>query len=689
MAELRSPVDAVLGPTQSKRLRQLERLGVHTVCDLLFHFPREYADRRLETAVTDLRPEQEAVVRARVVSITGRTIHGRRRRHLVQAVVEDDGGRLRIEFWQQRFRLRQLEVDQVALFAGRVTADDRGLLLSGPDVETAVDEDGERLHAGRIVPVHPLTKGLPAATVRSLVWRALAEVELTEPLPEELRARRELLDFPTALRAIHFPKDPDELRRARDRLEYDELFHLQLGLALRRRIHRHEVKPHRFRVDERLERRILARYPFELTAAQRRVTQEIRADLLSEHPMNRLLQGDVGAGKTAVALYAMLVAVAHRMQATLLAPTEILAEQHLRTLQAFLQGSDVRLELISGGGRAAAKREARRRVAEGEVDIAVGTHALFQRGTEFHSLGLVVVDEQHKFGVLQRAELRAKGIVPDLLVMSATPIPRTLTMTLFGDLDVSVLDELPPGRQPVETLVCRETDRPTVEAWVRSEVEAGRRAYWVAPLVEESDDVPATAAVELRERLARDVYPDLDVGLLHGRMTPAEKDAAMAAFQSGATPILVATTVIEVGVDVREATAMVIESAERFGLAQLHQLRGRVGRGSDPSRVVLFAATHGKTARARLRAISSTTDGFRIAEEDLAIRGPGEFLGTRQHGLPELKLASLVSSSRRMAEARDDARELVEHNPRLERDALGLRDMLRLRFGAQLRTLLS
>lgn len=689
MIELSTPLETVVGRAYPQRRRQLEALGLHVVSDLLHHYPREYSDRRHPIPIADVQAERSVVVRGRVISVTGRTLAGRGRRHVVNAVVEDDSGQIMVEFWQQRFRLRQLEVGTEVLLAGRATADGMHVMLSGPDVELAVDDDRARVHVGRLVPIHSLTKGLAAATFRTWVWRALDTLDVQEPLPAAIVERRGLMELGPALRAIHFPDSPEELRRARDRLEYDELFHLQLGLALRRRIHRHEVKPHRFHVDDRLERRILRRFPFELTGAQRRVTQEIRADLESDRPMNRLVQGDVGAGKTAVALYAMLIAVAHRMQATLLAPTEILAEQHLRTLEAYLRGSSVRLALISGGGTAAAKREARRTVADGEVDIAVGTHALFQRGTEFRSLGLVVVDEQHKFGVLQRAELRAKGVTPDLLVMSATPIPRTLTMTLFGDLDVSVLDELPPGRQPIETLVCRETDRAAVYDWLRAEIARGHRAYYVAPLVEESEEIPAKAATELHEHLSTEVFPDLAIGLLHGRLSPTEKEAAMRRFQSGETPILVATTVIEVGVDVREATAMVIESAERFGLAQLHQLRGRIGRGSAASRLVLFSDARSRSAKARLRAISGTNDGFRIAEEDLSIRGPGEFLGTRQHGLPELKLASLVGSSERMGEAQADARALVADNPRLQGDALGLREMLRFRFGDHLRTMLS
>jgi ATP-dependent DNA helicase RecG len=483
-----------------------------------------------------------------------------------------------------------------------------------------------------------------------------------------------------ALREIHFPSSFAARDAARRRLAYEELFLLQLALARRRLRQMLEEKPHRIAVDARLDARIRARFPFALTAAQDRVVAEIRGDVAAPRPMNRLLQGDVGSGKTLVAAYALLAAVANGLQAALLAPTAILAEQHLATLSRYLAGSKVRLELVSGAGTAGQKREARREVAAGGVDIVVGTHALLDEDVRFGRLGLVVVDEQHKFGVLQRSALRRKGLSPDLLVMSATPIPRTLTLTLFGDLDLSVIDEMPPGRRPVATALAEEGDRARVYEWVRAEIARGRRAYHVVPLVEEDEEQPLRSVKRFAEELRAGPFRGIGVGVLHGRMKPRDKDAAMEAFRSGATPLLVATSVVEVGVDVPEATVLLVEHAERFGLAQLHQLRGRVGRGAHASRAVLFHHAETEAARARLAALCDTNDGFRIAEEDLRIRGPGEFLGTRQHGVPELRVANLVGDAALLAAAREDAFALAKRDPGLEGEGLPARRALEARF---------
>jgi len=667
------------------RAALLAKLGVNTVGNLLRHYPWTHEDRRCVAKISELAPETHATVRGRVRGVNVREVGRGGRKVVVRAVVEDATGALDVEFWQQRFRAEQLRAGREVLLTGRVTWD-RGPRMSGPEVETLdEDDDGLRLHADRIVPIHPLTKRLHATTMRVLVHRAIeaSASEVEDALPESIRAARGLMPIAKALSEIHFPTTFESLAEARRRIAYEELFLLQVALAKRRMRHVLEDKPHRIVVDERLDARIRARFPFAATKAQDRVIAEIRADLERSTPMNRLLQGDVGSGKTLVAAYAMLAAVANKLQAALLAPTAILAEQHLRTLTRYLEGSKVRLAALTGGGSAAERREARRAVAQGDVDLVVGTHALLEEDVRFARLGLVVVDEQHKFGVTQRSALRRKGLSPDLLVMSATPIPRTLTMTLFGDLDVSVIDELPPGRAPVETILAEEGDRAGVYESVRREIANGGRAYHVVPRVEadEDEELPLRAVNKFAAELAAGPFRGTGVGVLHGKMTPAAKDAAMAAFRSGEKPLLVATSVVEVGVDVPEATVLVVEHAERFGLAQLHQLRGRVGRGSRPSRVVLFHDAKTDAARARLRALAATTDGFRIAEEDLRIRGPGEFLGTRQHGLPELVAADLVRDAVLVGHAREDASALVRRDPALDGEGAPVRRAFAARFG--------
>jgi ATP-dependent DNA helicase RecG len=668
-----------VGPS---RAGLLAKLGIETVGDLLRHFPRTHEDRTTIAPIAGLAPETQATVRGRVRSVRVREV-GRGRKVVVVAHVDDGTGVLAVEFWQQRFRAEQLREGRDVIVTGRVTWD-AGPRMNGPEVET---EDGEgagmHLHADRIVPVHHLTKRLYATTMRTLVARALEACadSVEDPLPPAVREARGLMPLPEALREIHFPASFASRDAARSRLAYEELFLLQLALARRRLRQMLEEKPHRVAVDDRLDRRIRARFPFALTAAQDRVVEEIRADLAAPRPMNRLLQGDVGSGKTLVAAYALLAAVANGLQAALLAPTAILAEQHLATLSRYLAGSKVRLALLSGGGAAAARRDARRRVAAAEVDIVVGTHALLDEDVRFARLSLVVVDEQHKFGVLQRSALRRKGLAPDLLVMSATPIPRTLTLTLFGDLDLSVIDEMPPGRRPVATALAEEGDRARVYEWVRAELARGRRAYHVVPLVDEDEELPLRSVERFARELREGPFRGVGVGVLHGRMRPRDKDAAMEAFRSGATPLLVATSVVEVGVDVPEATVLLVEHAERFGLAQLHQLRGRVGRGEHASRAVLFHEAKTDDARARLAALCDTNDGFRIAEADLRIRGPGEFLGTRQHGMPELRVADLVGDAALLAAARQDAFALAQRDPALEGEGLPARRALEARFG--------
>jgi ATP-dependent DNA helicase RecG len=473
----------------------------------------------------------------------------------------------------------------------------------------------------------------------------------------------------------------DDAAAAHRRLAFDELLVLQLGVLMRKHAVRVVEKGIRYKRRDGLLAQFVATLPYSLTAAQRRVLDDVTADLYSPRPMNRLLQGDVGSGKTVVAAAALWLCVGGGYQGALMAPTEILAEQHYLTFRRFLAPLGVRLALVTGSKKRSDRNRIREALAAGEVDVAVGTHALLEEGVEFDRLGLVVVDEQHKFGVLQRAELRQKGEHPDVLVMTATPIPRTLSMTLYGDLDVSILDEMPPGRGAIKTYVRPPEKRPEVYQWVRQQVDGGHRAYVVCPLIEESDKLQAEAAIHLADRLRAEVLDGVTVGLLHGRMRPDDKDAAMEQFRTGAIQVLVATPVIEVGIDVPEATIMIVEDADRFGLAQLHQLRGRVGRGPQTSFCVLLSSAVTETARVRLETMAQTSDGFVIAQRDLELRGPGELMGTRQHGLPDLRIADLLDDAPILQDAHREANQLLADDPDLsQRHHAELRDLVRRRF---------
>jgi len=543
--------------------------------------------------------------------------------------------------------------------------------------------DKEMIHTGRIVPVYPLTEGVGARWLRKLIKATLEYwvPRVVDPFPASLRQKANLLNLPTALSQIHFPDSHELLEKARRRLCFEEFFLIQLGV-LRQRQNWRSQKGYALSTDEVLLQGLLDALPFELTSAQMRAIREIHGDMSSSRPMSRLLQGDVGSGKTVVALAAILTTITNGLQAAIMAPTEILAEQHYKNFASILKmvtehsesdlGADlsrIRMELLTGSATSGEKERIHNALAEGDVNIAVGTHALIQGSVRFKDLGLAIIDEQHRFGVLQRAALRGKeGDIhaAHVLVMSATPIPRTLSLTLYGDLDITVIDEMPPHRKPVKTHWIPPLERERAYEFVRSQIEAGRQAFIICPLVEESDKIEARAAVEEHQRLQEVVFPNLHLGLLHGRMKSAEKRAVMDAFHRGEYDILVSTAVVEVGIDVQNATVMLVEGANRFGLAQLHQFRGRVGRGEDQAYCLLLADSPTPEGEQRLRLMEEIQDGFRLAEEDLKMRGPGEFFGTRQSGLPSLKVARL-SDVRILEDARVHALELFERDPNLER----------------------
>jgi len=659
-----------IGP---QRAKLLGNLGLHTVEDALYYLPARHEDRSQLTPIRGLKPDDVTTITGTIRAISPPP-RGRPRVPL-SVLLSDGTGFVPCVWFGQAYLERIFQRGQRLIVHGRAQRFRSGpLQMHVKDYEIVEDEAGEtpsdpgdeHLHTGRLVPVYGLTRGLTARPMRRLMKRLVeAYVDgLEDPLPPALRARHRLEPLPAAIRGGHFPRTDDEFVAARRRLVYDEFLLLQLGLSIRR--HRQGRQPGlAMNPPGVLARRLLASLPFALTDAQERVWREIRTDMAEPFPMNRLLQGDVGSGKTIVAGLAVLTAVEAGYQTALMAPTEILAEQHVMTLTALLEPLGVPVAMLTNAVKGKARESVLTAAAEGALGCVVGTHALVQEVVKFRRLGLAVVDEQHRFGVNQRATLMRKGQSPDVLVMTATPIPRTLALTLYGDLEVSVIDQLPPGRKSVVTKARPESARAKIYRFLREQVREGRQVYVVYPLVEESEVVDLRAATEMAERLRREVFPDLSIGLLHGRMPFAEKDRVMREFKAGAIHVLVSTTVIEVGIDVPNASVMLVEHAERFGLSQLHQLRGRVGRGPWRSYCILLSGAASEEARQRLAAMTATNDGFKISEADLALRGPGDFFGTRQSGLPEFRVADLLRDAAALEAARRDAVALVREDPQL------------------------
>lgn len=676
-----------------KRTLLLEHLGVHTVEEALWALPWRYEDRSAITPVAELVPGAIQSV-CGVITQAELTRARFRRLSILDVAVRDATGTVHAVFFNQPYLEDVLKEGVRVMVAGRVIAGRRGwtdLRLEATQFEVLSGSEDELVHIGRIVPIYHETKGWTSRQMRVLMQGLLAEygAEMEEVLPLSVRARHRLPPIGEAIQQVHFPLPNTDLSAldrgatpAHRRLVFEELFVLQTALVLRQRETKEEQKSCRFNPHVAQLPQLAKILPFTLTPAQERVFREIQADMVSSRPMNRLVQGDVGSGKTVVALHALVMACGSGYQTALMVPTEILAEQHYLNLAPLLDAVGFKAVLLTSGGKAKERHETLQQLASGAAQVAIGTHALIQKKVRFAQLGLVIVDEQHKFGVLQRKTLLEKGYRPDVLVMTATPIPRTLAMTVYGDLDVSVIDMLPPGRKPVRTLLYTEGQRHKAWQLVGDELKAGRQVYIVYPLVEESEKVDLKAAIQGAEHLQREVFPQARVGVLHGRLPSAEKEATMAAFKAGTIQVLVATTVIEVGVDVPNATVMVIEHAERFGLAQLHQLRGRVGRGAHQSLCLLMATylaresrvrvgrdgrpeQNGSNAQQRLAALVNSNDGFVIAEEDLRIRGPGEFLGLRQWGMSEFRAANLVRDAPLLEQARQEAITLLEQDPGL------------------------
>ncbi len=674
-----------------KRTAFLQRFGIDNVEQALWTVPWRYEDRSVMTPMGQLLPGLQATVHGTVVrNQVKRARH--RRLTILEVVVEDATGRMQAVFFNQPYLETVLAVGVRVMMSGRIVAGTSGWIETRMEVsqyEVLGPETEATVHVGRIVPIYHETKGWTSRQMRLLIKGLLDSygAEVQEVLPITVRARYRLQPIQQAIEEVHFPRagtPASQLERgvtpAHKRLAFEELLLLQLALATRQRSMKQEAKALRFNAKSLLLAKFARSLPFPLTAAQERVVAEILADMASPRPMNRLVQGDVGSGKTIVGLHAMVMACGSGYQAALMAPTEILAEQHYRTMSKSLESLGLSVVLVRGGGRAADRKAVREQIASGKAHVAIGTHALIQQGIAFAKLGIAVIDEQHRFGVLQRKTLIDKGYKPDVLVLTATPIPRTLAMTVYGDLDVSIIDQLPPGRKPVRTFLYLDAQRRRAYQIVKDELRAGRQAYVVYPLVDESEKLDLQAAMQGAEQLREGELSEFTVGLLHGRMKSDEKERVMAAFKKGEIRVLVATTVIEVGVDVPNASVMMVEHAERFGLAQLHQLRGRVGRGAQQSYCLLMASPgmslrqaqpkasgeSGSVAKERLEALVRSNDGFVIAEEDLRLRGPGEFFGLRQWGAPEFRVANLVRDVELLQQARQEAFGLLKIDSQLQ-----------------------
>jgi ATP-dependent DNA helicase RecG len=656
----------VLDGVGPKNAEKLARLGIENLGDMLYHFPRRYDDYTQLKPINRLRYGEEVTVIGTVQSASSRPIHGGKSK-LVEVIISDGTASLRVNWFNQPWMLQTLKEDTQVVLAGKIDQHLGRLLLTNPEWELL---DEENLHTNRIVPVYPLTAKLTQRWLRDQMHKVVNywALRVEETLPEKVLKSADLMELPEALLQVHFPDSWEELKEAQHRLAFDEIFYLQLGV-LRQKRRWADLTGRIFQTADGWLDGQISRLPFRLTGAQKKALADVRADLASGHPMNRLIQGDVGSGKTVIAALAAGMVVQHDGQVAIMAPTSILAEQHFKTFSELMAGeggvlAEGHIRLMIGATPESEKTEIRERLENDGIKVVVGTHALLEDPVKFNNFQLAIIDEQHRFGVEQRARLRAKGENPHLLVMTATPIPRSLALTIYGDLDLTVVDEKPPGREPVDTYILYPRERERAYSLIRKEIMAGRQAFVIFPLVEESEKSEARAAVEEHERLQKEVFPNLRLSLLHGRLKADEKEKVMADFRDRKSDILVSTTVVEVGVDIPNASVMVIEGANRFGLAQLHQLRGRVGRGGDRSYCLLLPDTADSAENERLAAMTETNDGFILAERDLEQRGPGQFLGTRQSGFSEMHMASLTDV-RLIEKARKHAHALIADDPEL------------------------
>lgn len=675
LEKLQTPVQYIkgVGPYLASLL---EKLGIRTLEDLLYHLPERYLDRQKIEKISNLQAGLPQVVEAKLLT-SGEISLGRTKRRIFQAVFSDDTGLLYVKWFNYYSQTiaKQFKPGKKAILSGNVEFYRHEKQMIHPELEWQTeDEAKEEPQHQPIVPVYSSTEGLQQKTFRKILQQALLKSQdfLFETLPLDLLSKLKLLNYQNAIRSLHFPEfgEVEQLNQkqslAHERIIFDEFFFLELGLALKKKDQKVE-KRNPIEISEKNLDVFLSQLPFQPTRAQARAIEDLRKDLQKNVPMHRLLQGDVGSGKTLVAAAAGAMLV-HSHQVAMMAPTEILAEQHYKNLLRFLSPLGVRIGLLVGDLKAPERKKLLEKIVTGEIQWVVGTHAIIQEDVQFKNLDLAIVDEQHRFGVMQRAEIKKKGYKPHLLIMTATPIPRTLALTVYGDLDVSVLDELPAGRQAIDTRLYSEKDLEKIYQFIRKNLEKGRQAYFVYPLVEESEAMDLKDATQMYEKLKAKVFPDYQVGLLHGKMKGEEKEHVLSQFANNQIQILVATTVIEVGIDVPNANIMIIEHAERFGLSQLHQIRGRVGRGDEKSYCFLVASwPRSEVAQERLKIMCKTTDGFKIAEADLNIRGPGDFLGTRQSGLPDFRIANLLRDAHLLEKAREEAFAYIQKDPLLEK----------------------
>jgi ATP-dependent DNA helicase RecG len=663
-AALNAPLTSIagIGPKSAKTLKKLD---LSTLGDLLWHLPRRYDDYSQLKTISQLFYGDEVTVIGTVEEVNTRTVRSGKMK-LVEAVISDGTGSLRVTWFNQSWVADRLSPDRPIVLSGKIDQYLGHLTMNSPEWEML---ERKQLHTNRIVPIYPLTAGVSSKWLRRVIHSVVDRLapRIPDPLPDSIRKSAGLISLNQALKQIHFPDDWEHLRQAQHRIAFDEMFMLQLGV-LRQKQNWEKLDSSPLQVDSEWTDRFQSSLPYELTQSQKRALKEIQSDLEAPHPMNRLLQGDVGSGKTIVAAGAVGITAACDAQSAIMAPTSILAEQHYRTLLEILPSAcgipAERIELLIGATSESDKEDIRTRLENGDIQVIVGTHALLESPVNFMKLNLTVIDEQHRFGVEQRSILREKGDNPNLLVMTATPIPRSLALTIYGDLDLSVIDEMPKGRKPVETQVFRPQERTRAHHFINTQIEKGHQAFIIYPLVEDSEKIQTKAAVEEYERLSKEIFPKFRLGLLHGRMKPEEKDQIMSKLREGEIDILVSTSVVEVGIDIPNATVMLIEGANRFGLAQLHQFRGRVGRGEYPSYCLLIPDTDNDTDNERLAAMESTTDGFKLAEYDLDQRGPGEFLGTRQSGFPNLRTAQ-ITDIKLIEKARKEAQAVFSIDPAL------------------------
>lgn len=643
-----------------KRASIFRKMGIMTLGDLLFHLPRAYEDRTKTIKI------QEGVIGEKqsfVLEVTGSPTVSRPRRGLsiLQVPVRDSTGEAVMVWFNQDYLKKTFSPGQVYIVYGKLSFNRYQVQILNPDFKLWSPD-----HVGSVTPIYPLTDGISNNEMKKIVAQALSEIndDIKSVVPKTYSIKRKLPSKLDSLIGIHFPKNLNHAEISRKALAYEELLLLQIGLLWFKNKGGAELEGIKFKNVRSLEKFIID-LPYKLTAAQIRVIQEIISDMTSNKRMNRLVQGDVGSGKTVVSAAAMVLAVLNGYQATMMAPTEILADQHFETLKDLLKNMPIKIGLLKGSMSLKSRESILNQISNGEVDIVIGTHALIQDSVKFKRLGLAITDEQHRFGVRQRIDLSDKGDLPDMLIMTATPIPRTLALILYGDLDISIIDELPPGRKLIETYAVGSDMEDRIFSFIRKQIIEGRQAYVVCPLIEEQEKQDLLSAEKTYERLTSDIFPDFNIGLIHGRMGQAEKEASMRSFKTGEMDILVSTTVIEVGVNVPNANIMLILNAERFGLAQLHQLRGRIGRGKYKSYCILINDSSNSTARERMRMLQSTSDGFKISEKDLELRGPGEFFGTKQHGLPQLKAANLLKDMDVLKTAQEDAIQIISQDPEL------------------------